>query len=77
MPHHVQPHLGVRTSTHKLIYYPQLREWELFDLKRDPDELTSFYADPAYEKIRGDLLAELRRLRTEYKDVDPAPGLDD
>jgi arylsulfatase A-like enzyme len=76
MPHNVQPHLGVRTGTHKLIYYPRIRQWELFDLKRDPDEMQSYYDDPAYEKIRTDLLAELQRLRKEFKDVDPAPGLD-
>ena len=31
-PHRVAPHYGVRTERHKLVYYYQTEEWELFDL---------------------------------------------
>lgn len=47
-PHKVPHHFGVRTGQYKLIYYYKLNEWELFDLKKDPQELTSQYANPAY-----------------------------
>lgn len=70
-PHHVQPHFGVRTERHKLIYYHQIKEWELFDLKQDPAEMRSVYADPAYAGTVTDLKAELQRLQELYKDTSP------
>jgi arylsulfatase A-like enzyme len=72
--HNVYRHYGVRTPTHKLIYYYEIDEWELFDLQRDPDELQSVYADPEYASIVSDLKIELARLRTDLKvpeDTDP------
>jgi arylsulfatase A-like enzyme len=68
-PHHVAPHYGVRTERHKLIYYYQTREWELFDLREDPLELRSVYSDPAYSATVSELKRELRRLRTAYGDT--------
>lgn len=67
-PHHVQPHYGVRTERHKLIYFPQLDEWELFDLAKDPSELKSVYAEPEYAATVKELKVELARLRKQYKD---------
>ncbi|MBX7164923.1 MAG: sulfatase [Pirellulales bacterium] len=64
--HMVQPHYGVRTATHKLIRYPGLDEWELFDLQADPDELSSVYGQPAVAEIQAQLTAELARLRQSY-----------
>ena len=68
-PHLVAPHYGVRTERHKLVYYYQTREWELFDLQTDPSEMVSVYADPAYAATVADLKLELRRLRTVYEDT--------
>ena len=75
--HHVYAHYGVRTLTHKLIYYyadgmgtpgsaddPKPPEWELFDLRNDPLELNSVYDDPEYADVLADLKAELARLQT-------------
>ena len=67
-PHHVPPHFGVRTEQHKLIYYYTLKEWELFDLKKDPDEMKSRYNDPAYAGIVKDLKQQLKQLQKQYKD---------
>jgi arylsulfatase A-like enzyme len=69
-PHHVHPHYGARTDRYKLIYYYTLKEWELFDLQKDPHELKSVYDDPAYAQVREDLTKELKRLRAELKDTD-------
>jgi len=69
-PHHVQKHYGVRTDRYKLIYYNELDEWELFDLQKDGNELTSVYSDPAYADVVRQLKAELERLRKQYKDDD-------
>ncbi|HEV8606693.1 MAG TPA: sulfatase [Tepidisphaeraceae bacterium] len=69
-PHHVHPHYGVRTDRYKLIHYYTLKEWELFDLQKDPHELKSVYDDPAYAQVRQDMTKELNRLRAELKDAD-------
>ena len=72
LAHNIYAHYGVRTARHKLIYYyetePDPPEWELFDLQRDPHELRSVYADPAYAAVRADLTAELHRLRVALDD---------
>lgn len=64
--HAVPQHFGVRTDRHKLIYFPQTDEWNLFDLKTDPQEMKSLHADPAYSQTRKELTAEYHRLREVY-----------
>lgn len=64
--HMVNKHYGVRTKDHKLIYFYELDEWELYDLKKDPHELKSVYGDPAYSEIQARMTEELRRLQKEY-----------
>jgi arylsulfatase A-like enzyme len=66
----VHPHYGVRSDRYKLINYYTLKEWELFDLQKDPHELKSVYADPEYAQVREDMTKELKRLRSELKDSD-------
>jgi arylsulfatase A-like enzyme len=68
--HQVQPHYGVRTDRYKLIYFNRLDQWELYDLKKDPDELKNVYADPAYADTVKTLKAEMSRLRKELDDHD-------
>jgi hypothetical protein len=70
-PHRVQKHYGVRTDRYKLIHYYPVNEWELFDLQKDPDELTSVYGHPAYAEIVLELKNELKRLQAHYGDVNP------
>jgi arylsulfatase A-like enzyme len=72
--HHVHKCLGVRTGRHKLIFYPELDEWELFDLEKDPHELTSVYDDPTYATVVRTLKAELARLKQEFGDDDSTVG---
>ena len=64
-PHHVRPHYGVVTSRYKLVRFesPDVNEWELFDLERDPHELRNVYLEPAYTAVITDLKQELDRLR--------------
>lgn len=79
--HHVPAHYGVRTRTHKLICYygdslgvpgasPRRMpvEWELFDLKNDPQELRNVIDDPAYGSVVEELRDELERLQHHYQD---------
>ncbi len=64
--HNVPQHYGVRTRTHKLFYIPSTREWQMFDLVKDPDEMTDVYGNPEYASIKKDLTAEYDRLRKHY-----------
>ncbi|TWU00930.1 sulfatase family protein [Stieleria varia] len=71
--HAVPQHFGVRTQTHKLIHFPQSNEWNLFDLQSDPGEMKSVHADPNYQSVRQELVAEFERLRQEF-DAPPFPA---
>lgn len=67
--HSVKRHYGVRTKRYKLIYfYNDIDEWELYDMKKDPDELKNVYDDSDYAKVVKELKTELKRLREKYKD---------
>ena len=68
--HQVQPHYGVRTERHKLIYFNKLDEWEFYDLEKDPRELKNVYAEHAYAGTVKKLKSELARLRKELDDRD-------
>jgi arylsulfatase A-like enzyme len=62
-PHAVPKHYGVVTDTHKLIHYPELGAWELFERRTDPNELDNRYADPLLVDLVDELTVELDRLR--------------
>lgn len=68
--HNTRAHYGVRTESHKLIYYWKKNQWELFDLRSDPDELHNLYDDPAQQSTVARLKTELYRLKKELKDND-------
>ncbi|MHC4871254.1 MAG: sulfatase family protein [Planctomycetota bacterium] len=80
--HNTTAHYGIRTLKYKLIYYYAdplgqtnayeiegvPREWELFDLEKDPYELNNVYSNPEYKDIVKDLRHRLRALQEKYKD---------
>jgi arylsulfatase A-like enzyme len=66
--HSVARHYGVRTDRFKLIHYYELGEWELFDLERDPHELTSAHGDPFYRETVQELNRILEELQAKYED---------
>ena len=68
--HKTRAHYGVRTGTHKLIYYWKQEQWEMYDLVRDPAELHNLYGDPAEQETVKKLKAELFQLKRELKDDD-------
>jgi len=68
MHHRVQPHYGVCTATHKLIFFNKINQWELYDLQKDPHELRNLYAEPAHAETVKALKAEMYRLKKELKD---------
>jgi arylsulfatase A-like enzyme len=57
----------VRTDRYKLIRFYDTDEWELFDLKKDPQEMVSVYSDADYAPVVRMMKAELASLKTEYK----------
>ena len=62
----VPQHFGVRTQTHKLIYFPRSDKWNLFDLQRDPHDTKSVHDDPAFSDFRKTLAADFARFREAY-----------
>ena len=51
--HYVRRHYGVADGRYKLIrfYEKDVDQWELFDLKSDPSEMTSVYGLPDMAKV--------------------------
>ncbi len=80
MAHHNNPaHFGIRTKTHKLIFYYGCDYrggkrtppgWELYDLTKDPTEVNNVYDKPEYAKVVADLKKQLGRLRKNIGDTD-------
>ena len=68
--HNTRAHYGVRTATHKLIYFWKKDQWELFDLVNDPRELHNLYGLPGHEAVTAELKTELFRLKKSLKDDD-------
>ena len=68
--HNTRAHYGVRTATHKLIYFWKKDQWELFDLVRDSNELHNLYGQPGQEELTRTLKAELQRLKQAVRDED-------
>ncbi len=68
--HNTRAHYGVRTDTHKLMYFWKKNQWEMYDLVKDPDELHNLYNDPAQKDQVAKLKTELYRLKKEVKDDD-------
>ncbi len=69
--HEVPIHDGVRTQQHKLMFFPRGRQWQLFDLVKDPQEMRSVHGDPAYQPVLAGLQKRYRDLRRFY-DVNSA-----
>ena len=68
--HNTRAHYGVRTETHKLIYFWKKDQWEAYDLVHDPLELHNIYLDQSEASTVANLKSELYRLKTEVKDED-------
>jgi len=77
----VAAHYGIRTAEHKLIFYyglplgqtdfpPTEPEWEMFDLRKDPQEMRNVYDDPAYDQVVARLKEQLLELKKQYDDTD-------
>ncbi len=79
--HHAPAHYGVRTAEFKLIHYYGAglgvpgssdrlfeAEWELYDLRTDPEELRNVADVPSYADVRAELTERLAQLQRHYAD---------
>ncbi len=69
--HSVSPHFGVRTERYKLVrFYKRVSSWELYDLKKDPNEMHNLYGQKKYQKIIDQMNIELNKMIEKYDDDD-------
>lgn len=67
--HGTKKHYGIRTERYKLIhFYEDIDVWELYDLKKDPNEMNNMYNEKENEALIADLKKRLKRLQAEYQD---------
>lgn len=68
--HRVLPHFGIRTERYKLICFYDKKEtyWELFDLKKDKNEVKNEINNPKHKALIIELKKQLKILMLEYKD---------
>ncbi|WP_446742007.1 sulfatase family protein [Silvibacterium acidisoli] len=64
-PERVRPHRGIRTERYKLIHYHEdPQEFELYDLKNDPDETKNLYGMPDQAAVQKHLFERLDALQS-------------
>ena len=69
--HMVKRHYAIVTKEYKLIhFYYDVDEWELYDRKKDLNEMNNVYDDPQYADVIKELKKELKELKIKYKDSD-------
>jgi arylsulfatase A-like enzyme len=62
-------HYGIRTRQYALMhFYNPVDGWELYDLKKDPHEMTNVYDRPEYLQTIAGLKDRLKALQVRYKD---------
>ncbi|MHA7944791.1 sulfatase family protein [Formosa sp. 3Alg 14/1] len=67
--HMVKRHYAIITQEYKLIhFYYDVDEWELYDRKKDPNEMKNVVDDPAYADVVVKLKKQLADLRAQYGD---------
>jgi len=72
--HNTAAHLGVRTATHKLIYYWKKQVYEMYDLERDPLEQDNLLFEqskaevPEIASLFEELKQEITRLQKQFRD---------
>jgi len=65
--HNVPIHDGIRTERYKLIFFPRTREWNLFDLQKDPKELRSVHKELAYSEVFSGLKKQYHQTHQFYQ----------
>ncbi|MCT4648646.1 MAG: sulfatase-like hydrolase/transferase [Carboxylicivirga sp.] len=58
----------IRSRDYKLIAYPHINRYQLFNLKSDPHEMNNLYGKKKYRKIEKQLLKQLKNKQAELND---------
>jgi arylsulfatase A-like enzyme len=67
--HMVKRHYGIVTEEYKLVhFYYDIDEWELYDRKKDKQEMKNVYDDPEYSDVVKELTKKLADMRIKYQD---------
>ena len=67
--HMVKRHYALVNEDYKLVhFYYDIDEWELYDRKKDINEMTNVYDNSAYADVVADLTHQLAEMRIYYKD---------
>jgi hypothetical protein len=67
--HMVKRHYGIVTQEYKLVhFYNDVDEWELYDRKKDPNEMKNIINDLNYTEVVSNLKFKLAELRIKYKE---------
>lgn len=69
--HNVAKHIGVRSKRYKLIYFYENNDWELYDLKKDSNEVNNVFGNPDYQKVQDSMQHELKLQMEKYNDSIP------
>jgi arylsulfatase A-like enzyme len=65
--HMIPRHYGIRTKRYKLMHFYQFgKEWEMYDLKSDPDELKNIYGNKETNNVQNSLKNRLKKLQKFY-----------
>ncbi len=66
--HDAPKYVAVTTARYKLIYYYELKEWELFDLAKDPIESRNLWPVGVSKPVRSELIRKLLSKQIELKE---------
>ena len=67
--HRVNRHFGIRTPRYSLMrFYGDVNQWELYDLKADPQNMHNIYGKPGTQSLTRRLKKQLLRLQEQYDD---------
>lgn len=72
--HNVARHDAVITDRYTLAYLPFTKEWMMFDMEKDPQQMKNVVDDPSYKKTVDQLKKEYLFLRKHYDVPDNLPG---
>lgn len=64
--HRAPKYVAIVTDRYKIIFYYQLNEWEIFDLKTDPNETRNLWPSGVSRTVRAELV---RKLLARQRDV--------
>lgn len=59
---------AVRTEKHKLIFYPKINKWRLYDIQADEEETKDLIDNPEYASVITELKGKLKQQMKTYSD---------